>query len=121
RERGDDAARRPAVVVRLDQRVAQGEKAERGAEEPGYVWTLLVRGVARLVDERERREDAEHADRNVDVEDPVPVDALGDQAADEGADREGERRHARPDADRRAALARREGDGDGREGRRGHQ
>ena len=43
-----------------------------------------------------------------------------DQAADERADRERERRDAGPDADRRPALARRERDGDDRERRRVH-
>ena len=36
----------------------------------------------------------------------LQCDVLGEQAADERADRERERRHARPDPDRRAALVR---------------
>ena len=65
--------------------------------------------------------DRDHADRDVDEEDPVPVDVLGDQAADERADREGERGDAGPDADRRSPLLRRERDSDDRERRRVHQ
>jgi hypothetical protein len=80
-----------------------------------------VRGVARLVDQQERRGDRDRPDRNVDVEDPVPVDVLGDEPTGEGADRERKRRDSRPDADRRAALARRERDGDDRERRRVHE
>ena len=48
--------------------------------------------VARLVDEEEARRDPEDPDRHVDEEDPVPARVLGEQAADERADRERERR-----------------------------
>ena len=62
---------------------------------------------------------ASDPDRDVDVEDPVPGDVLGDHAAEQRPDRERHRRDAGPDADRRAALACREGGADDRE-RRGH-
>ena len=51
----------------------------------------------------------------------LQLGVLGEQAADERADRERDRRDADPDADRRAALARRERRGDDRERRRVHQ
>src|SRR5205814_10125478 len=81
----------------------------------------LTRGVAALVDEETRREQARDPDRNVDVEDPAPVEMLRDEAADERPDRERHRRDARPDADRLAALPRRERGGDDRERRRVHE
>ena len=55
----------------------------------------------------------------VEEEDRAPGDVLGQQAADDRADRQRERRDAGPGADRLAALVRREGVGDDRE-RGGH-
>ena len=107
-EGDEDPRRRPAVRVRLDQRVAEREEAQCGRHQPRNIRALLLRGVPRLVDEDEGREDPEHADRDVDVEDPVPVDPLGDDTADERADRERERGDAGPDPDRGASLPRRE-------------
>ena len=52
---------RPAVVVRLDQRVAEREQPERRGDEARDVRPLLARGVARLVDERERGRDRRSA------------------------------------------------------------
>ena len=75
-----------------------------------------MRGVAGFVDEQVGRDDRDHANRHVDEEDPVPVDVLGDDAADKRADGEREGRDASPDANRRAALFRRECDGNDREG-----
>ena len=63
----------------------------------------------------------EDPDRDVDVEDPAPVDVLGDHAADQRPDRQRQRRDAGPDADRHAALPRRERRGDDRQRRRVHQ
>ena len=42
----EDPRRRPAVVVRLDQPVAEREQADRGGDEAGDVGPLLARGVA---------------------------------------------------------------------------
>ena len=72
--------------------------------EAGEVEALLVRGVLRLADDQPGRDEADEADGDVDVEDPVPADVLGDQAADERADRERHRRDAGPDPERGAAL-----------------
>ena len=105
-EGDQDPRRRPAVGVRLDQAVGEREEADRRGDEPGEVGPLLVRGVARLVDQQVRRDDPEHADRDVDEEDPAPAEPLGDDSADERADREREGRDAGPDADRGAALPR---------------
>ncbi len=84
-------------------------------------YALLARGVPRLVDEDPRRKHSRNAHGDVDEEDPAPADVLGEQAAEERADRERERRDPRPDPDRRSALPRREGRGDDRERRRVHQ
>ncbi len=82
---------------------------------------LFLRHVARLVDQQVARRDAEHADRDVDEEDPAPAEVLGEETADERADRQRERGDARPDPDRHPALARRERGRDDRERRGVHQ
>jgi hypothetical protein len=121
RERDDDPAGGPAVLVRLDKRVGEREQAGARGREARDVRALMERRVPRLVDEERDRDQAEGSDRHVDEEDPVPVGVLRQQAADERADRERHRRDACPDADGRAALPRRERGGDDREGRRVHQ
>ncbi len=60
-------------------------------------------------------------ERDVDEEDPVPVEVLGEQAADHRPDREREGRDPGPDADRRAPLPGRERRRDDRERGRVHQ
>ncbi len=120
-EGGEDAARRPAVVVGLDEPVRQREQPDRRRREARQVEALLGRVVTRLVDEDRDREQSPDADRDVDEEDPVPVDVLGQEAADKRADRERHRRDAGPDADRLSALARRERRRDDRERRGVHE
>ena len=119
-ERADDARRSPAIGVRLDQPVREGEEAERRGREPREI-EPHVRFVLRLGDQQQAGHDRDNADGDVHEEDPVPAQVLGQQAADERADREGERSSARPDADRCTALARRERRGDDRKRRRIHQ
>ena len=119
-EQSKDERIAPAVFVRLDQAVRQREQRDRRCHESGQVEPLLGR-VPRLVDEDPRREDAEDSDRDVDVEDPAPVDVLGDRAADERAERERHRGYAGPDSDRSPALPRWERGGDDRQRRRVHQ
>ncbi len=80
-----------------------------------------MRLVARLVDEEVARDDSEDADRDVDEEDPAPLEVLGDETAHQRADRERERGRAGPDADRSPAFARRKRRGDDRERRGVHQ
>jgi hypothetical protein len=121
REQAEDLCRGPAVLVALDEGVAQREERKARRDETRQVDALLVRRVARLLDDEERDDDADHADRDVDEEDPVPADVVHDEPADEGADRERESRDAGPDADRLAALPRRERRRDDRERRRVHQ
>ena len=80
-----------------------------------------MRLVARLVDEEVARDDPEDPDRDVDEEDPAPVEVFGDEPADEGADRKSERRGSGPDADRGPTLTRRKRGRDDRERRRVHE
>ena len=59
--------------------------------------------------------------RHVEEEDRLPGDVLDQEAADHGADGQRQGADAGPGADRLAALVRREGVGDDREGRRHHE
>ena len=89
---------------------------------PGHVDRLRV---GRLdVDElRLGDEDRGDPDRDVDEEDPLPAEALGEDAADQRPDRDGAADGRAPDPDRLGALAALELLGDqrqrGREHRRG--
>ena len=103
-ERPDDPCRRPAVGVRLDQPVREREETEPRGDQAREVEPLLLRHVARLVDQQVARRDPEHADRDVDEEDPAPAEVLREETADERADRQRERGDARPDPDRHPAL-----------------
>jgi hypothetical protein len=80
----------------------------------------VARRVAALVDRPAGDDDSEHAHRDVDEEDPAPVDVLSDQAAEQRADGQRHGGDARPDADRHAPLTGREGRGDDAERRRVH-
>ena len=120
-EEPDDHRVGPAVRVGLDQREREREERDARRQETGDVEPLVGRGVARLPDHEPADDQAEDADGDVHEEDPAPVDVLGDEPADERADREGHRGDAGPDADRHPALVRRERRRDDRERRGQHQ
>ena len=120
-EAGEDPARAPAVVVPLDQRIREPEEADRRGDKSRQIEALLLRLVTALGDDEARDDDARDPDRDVDEEDPAPVDLLGEDAADQRADRKRHRGHADPDADRCSALPRWEGGDDDRKRRRVHQ
>ena len=80
-----------------------------------------MRAVLGFRDQQVAGRDRDDADGDVDEEDPVPAQVLREQPAGEGADRERERRDARPDADGHPPFLRREGGSDDRERRRVHQ
>jgi hypothetical protein len=58
------------------------------------------RAPPRLVEHGRGQHHGDDADRHVQPEDPVPVEALDDRAADDRADRDAEAADAAPDADR---------------------
>ena len=81
----------------------------------------LERLVARLARGGQRHPHGDRRDGDVEEEDRLPGDVLDEEAADDGADGERHRAHAGPGADRAAALLRREGVRDDREGRGHHE
>ena len=91
----------PAELVAAQEREDEQEQAGGQRDLAGPVDAVRAR-VARLLDLRARDPQAEQADRQVDQEDPLPVEAAGEQAADQRADRE-------RSADRRAVGGQRAG------------
>ena len=98
-------ARAPPVGVRLDQPVRRARtarpprwraRAGRGAACVGSRDSSIRRKLATM---------PTIPTGHVDEEDPVPARVLGEETADERADRERERGDARPDADRGARAA----------------
>ena len=111
----------PSVRVRLDEPVGEREEPDRRRREARQVEPLSWVGSRDSSIRRKLAKMPQDPDGHVDEEDPVPARVLGEQPADERADRERERRDARPDPDRCAPLARRERRGDDRQRRRVHQ
>ncbi len=84
---GDDRRARPAVLVAAQQREHEQEQAGGQRELAGHVELAGV-GVLRLLDGAARDREADEAQRQVDEEDPAPVETAGERAADERADGE---------------------------------
>ena len=87
-ELGDDLRAAPADLVAAQQREHEQEEAGGERDLAGHVDGRRG-GIARLLDLGARDPQAEDADRDVDQEDPLPVQAAGQRAADERADGEG--------------------------------
>ena len=78
-------------------------------------------GAWRLLDLRERHRDRADPDREVDEEDRLPADAVGEHAADQRADRDRGAGDRAPHAERGAAVAALEGGGQQRQRGREHE
>ena len=103
-EQPEDQGARPALRVAADRARRRGRTAPpenvttpTQSTPAGRVARLLARCVERL-------RSARGPDRDVDEEDPLPADALGQHAADERADGDGRAGRRSPDAERGAAL-----------------
>ena len=98
--------RAPPVGGGLDDRV--DAEHQRADEQPRaeHVRTLREADAHVTIDEPHGQERGGDADRQVDEEDPVPVDRLGDHAAEEQPDRRSRGGDEAVDADRLRALAR---------------
>ena len=119
REEADDQPARPALVVSAQQREDEQEERAREGDEAAEVEVLGVR----IDDVRHSHgADREHggADRQVDEEDPAPVEPVGERAAEHGADGDGTADRGAPERDRGAARVPGEVLGDQGERRREH-
>ena len=98
-ERADDLRRAPALGVAADQAEDQAEEGEREGDDAGAVDRLRVGG-RDVREPRLRDHDRGEPDRDVDEEDPLPAEGVGDRAADERPDRDRGAERRAPDADR---------------------
>ena len=80
--------------------------------------SMRARAPKSLFSDEEREGDRDDRDGDVDPEDRLPVPALHDRAADEGADRDAEAGDAAPEADRERSPLGRHAAGDERERQR---
>jgi len=120
REQGDDASRRPAVRVGLDERVCEGGQADDGEYLAGQIQTATL-ALSGLGHETPGDEHRDQADRHVDEEDALPAERVHHAAADDRAHGQGKTGDAGPHTDRLSPLARvREGVGEDRESARHH-
>jgi hypothetical protein len=118
RERRDHLGARPADGVRADEAPGQAEHAAAGEQEPAEVELWSRTEALREPGERERSQ--YQADRHVEPEDPVPVEAVDDGAADDRPCRNRETGDTAPEPDRGTALLGRKCGADQRQGQRHH-
>ncbi len=110
----------PAGLGRLDDRV--DEQGERGGDRQraGRVIPAPLDRAAAVAQQARRQHQRDHADGDIDEEDPLPAD-VGQRAADQPARGAADAAERAPDPERLVALgAFLEGRGDDRERRRGH-
>ena len=95
----DDQGAPPALRVAADEAEDQQEEGKREGDDAGEVDRLRVLGedVDDLALGQDHRPDP---DRDVEEEDPLPAEALGDDAADQRPDRDRAADHGSPDAER---------------------
>jgi len=87
-EQQDDRLRRaPTLGTRLGQRVDEHHQARGDGEGAAGVERARNPLRAALTDEAAHEEERQHADRHVDEEDPLPARELGENTAEEHADR----------------------------------
>src|SRR5207253_1527039 len=98
----------PAVPICLDEREGKREERPCRRRKSEEIEAPIRRCVARLGHEQPGGGEPDDADRDVDVEDPVPVDRFDQRPADEWAERETDSGDADPDPDRGRALTRME-------------
>jgi hypothetical protein len=109
----------PAGRLRVREAVDEAEEAAGGEHRAGHVEVGLPLG-AMVLQQHQRPDDGDRGEGEVDVEAPAPGEVLGEDAAEQQADRGAGARHRAEDAEGFAALGRiGEGDGEQREGGRG--
>ena len=106
---GAEAERRrraPAALGRLDDRVDREHQRAGDEDRAGDVGAGLQADPAVVLEQARGEQGRREADRQVDEEDPVPVDRLGQRAAGQQPDRGAGRRDEAVDPDRLRLLAR---------------
>ena len=110
RTRGGEQAqrpgRRPADLVAVDDRVHGQHQRGGHRHRAGDVEARLALEAAATRDQSERQRDDGDADREVDEEDPVPAEHVGEDAAEQHAEAAATRGHEPEDAHRLRALGR---------------
>ena len=94
---GDGPGAAPAGLARVHEPPDEADGTGRNERHPPQVEP--GRCAVALRQQPQRQQAGGHPDRNVDPEDPVPVQSLGDQATDQRADRDGQARQPAVDAD----------------------
>ena len=110
--------REPALLLRLDEPVDERDQSRGDRDRAGDVEGLVRLLVLRLRDVPQREHEGRDPDREVDEEDPGPGEEVGQDPAEQQADRAAAGRDRAPDAHRlRPLLALGEGRGHDRESR----
>ena len=99
-------AERPALLADLEDRVDADHQAGDEDHGAGQVGALAEPDAGARLDEAPREQRGGDADRDVDEEDPVPADRVGQHAAEQQADRAAGRGDEAVDAHRLRLLAR---------------
>ncbi len=100
----------------MDEAVDDAGEAGRGQHQATEIEALV--GPEGLVQPAPRGDHGNDADRDVEPEDPLPGEALGDGATDERSDGDGKAADAAPGAERECAAFRRNGGGEDRQRQR---
>ena len=95
--------RAPADVDRVDERVDEQRDAGRDRDGAGHVVAAHA-GLAALGQQARGHRGGEQRDRDVDEQDPLPAEVLGQHAAEQDADGAAGAGHGAPDAERAVAL-----------------
>ena len=103
-ERPDRLGGRPALLLRLHDRVDERHQPAGDGDGAGDVEAPVRQLVLRLRDVAQRGEEHGDSDRDVDEEDPRPGEVLGQRAAEDQADRAAADRDRGPDAERLRPL-----------------
>ena len=109
----------PAEVVAVDD--APHDREQAGADEAEARDVEPTFGAVALGQAQRGERHHDEADRHVEPEDPVPVEALGDGATDDRSDRDGQAGDAAPRPEREGSTLRRDRGGQDGQGERGDE
>ena len=108
RQRNDEVRAEPVVFLSLVEHDLQAADADRQqSDSPVVDAGFLPPQIGRIEDENLRQDHRDHADRNVDVEDPAPTVVVGEPAAGHRTQHGRDHDAQRPERHRLSALLRR--------------